>query len=86
MSDEKSTNDTTEEAPEPKPKPKRKSKLEKLAEEVLDTGVWGTGRDRDELLRASGHDPDEVRAAVVKLRGERIKAESERRRWPGSSR
>jgi hypothetical protein len=75
--------ETTEEETESKPKSSRKKKashgkeVTKLAESVLDgSGGWGTGRERDEQLRAAGHDPDEVRAEVVRLRGERAREEA----------
>lgn len=42
---------------------------ESIAEDILrGSKRWGTGRDRVALLKAAGHDPEEVRKAVNRLR------------------
>jgi hypothetical protein len=72
---------TEEKTPKPKPKKSASKKSPKntetsdvtlVAEEVL-AGRWGNGRDRDERLKRSGHDPDAVRKEAYRIRGERIK-------------
>lgn len=47
------------------------NELTALARECL-AGKWRTGRDRDELLRAAGHDPEAVRREVYRIRGEQL--------------
>lgn len=51
----------------------------RIAEEILsaENTRWNTGRDRDELLKAAGHDPEEVRKEVTRIRGERLLADQE---------
>ena len=48
---------------------KAESAVTTLAQECLN-GTWGTGRDRDELLKKAGHHPEAVRKEVYRLRGE----------------
>lgn len=61
--------DVAEEAP--KEKKTKKSNATAIAKEILaGTGSWGTGRDRDEKLKKAGHDPNEVRQEVYRLRAE----------------
>lgn len=51
------------------------SSLTELATEILDNPrKWPTGRERDELLKKAGHDPEEVRQEIYRIRGERIVA------------
>lgn len=49
-----------------------KSDVTKVAEECLAGRKWNTGRDRDELLKAAGYDPEEVRQEIYRIRGERL--------------
>lgn len=67
--------ETVEETPKKKTKAK-KSGAEAIAKEILEgRGGWGTGRERDEMLKKAGHDPEEVRKEVYRLRGEALKGD-----------
>ncbi len=48
-----------------------------VAKEILSGGNrWNTGRERDEMLKSAGHDPEAVRKEVSRLRSERRRAEN----------
>ena len=70
MVEKKEKAEEVEETPKETKKAK-KSDATKIAKEVLSgEGGWGTGRERDERLKKAGHDPEEVRKEVYRLRGE----------------
>lgn len=49
--------------------PEDSKSAESIAQEIVNgSRQWNTGRDRDELLKRAGHDPEEVRRAVSRLR------------------
>lgn len=54
-------------------KKKSKKEIKKVAEESLD-GKWGSGRERDILLRDAGYDPVEIQRERFVIRAERAEA------------
>ena len=80
--EEVNADEVSESPPLPKPKKSKassKKEITRIAQECMD-GMWRTGRDRDELLKMAGHDPEQVRQEFNRLRGEARKTAIEDRR------